>query len=44
MRIQTTNDKQLEVTWVPVRDDRGRVRMEARWTAVPGPSSAAHAA
>lgn len=47
MRIQTTNDKQLELTWVQVRDDRGRVHMEARWSLVPvsaSASSPSHAA
>jgi hypothetical protein len=25
--------RSLTMTWVPVRDERGRVRMETRWTA-----------
>lgn len=32
--IDTTKDRdrQVQMTWVPVRDEQGRTHMEARWT------------
>lgn len=29
---EKTRTRRVEVTWVPVRDRRGRTHMEARWT------------
>jgi len=40
MNVQNPNDAhrdRLQLSWVEVRDDRGRIRMEARWTLVPRP-------
>lgn len=49
MPNQTPNELRrnpLRLTWLPVRDEHGRTRMEARWTTEPHPAPAAapHAA
>ena len=42
MRDHTETKTGLTMTWVPVRDATGRVRMEARWAAAPALASKPH--
>lgn len=35
---QLTTRPALRMSWVPVRDARGRVHLEARWTTTPADS------
>lgn len=44
MRDQNMKSPQLVCTWQPVRDERGRIRMEARWAlpATPAVSTPRH--
>jgi len=44
MRTRSRQNTGPWMTWTPVRDPKGRERMEAHWTFPEGPNEMAHAA